>query len=300
VLVSATNRVEVRAWCDDPAAAVAVACEGLGGRPVDAGPEPGVVARRSFGRDGWVVHVDEVAGVGTCVAVCAGSAAEADAVASALGVSEADVLRWPYDHLAAMQAAARGWRERLAGAGDGVGRLVLVDGPSASGKTTLAHALVVEAGLRYVRRHTTRRRRAEADDDEYLFVSAGEFDSLAAAGAFLEYRHFEFGMSYGLAWDVAIPPLLGGLSALGVMNLGGVRWVKRLLPEAVTLLITAPREDLARRLLQRGVNTPEQIEERLGNAAKVDAYRPHYDHVVVNAEGRLDEALAEARAAIAS
>jgi guanylate kinase len=198
-----------------------------------------------------------------------------------------------------MESQATRWRERLAGAGDGAGRLVLVDGPSASGKTTLAHALVREAGLRYVRRHTTRRRRSDSDDDEYVFVPAGEFDGMAAAGAFLEYRHFEFGMSYGLAWEVALPPVLVGESALGVMNLGGVRWVKRLLPEAVTLLITAPREELARRLLQRGVNTPEQIEERLGNAEKVDAYRPYYDHVVVNAEGRLDDALAEARAAVA-
>ncbi|HEX8582405.1 MAG TPA: hypothetical protein VF640_08750 [Acidimicrobiales bacterium] len=289
--------VEVRSWCDDPAAVVD-ACERLGGRPVEVEPEPGVAARRSFSRDGWVVHVDEVADVGTFVAVCAGSATEAEVVTTALAVDEADVLRWPYDHLVAMHAAARTWRARLAAAGDGAGRLVLVDGPSASGKTTLAHALVRDEGLHYVRRHTTRQRRSPDDDAEYVFVSADSFAETAAAGGFLEYRHFEFGMSYGLAWDVALPPVVGGASALGVMNLGGVRWVKRLLPEAVTLLITAPREDLATRLLQRGVNTPEQIEERLGNAAKVEHYRPYYDHVVVNSEGRLDEALAEASAAI--
>lgn len=290
--------VEVRSWCDDPDA-VAEACDRLGGRPVEVEPEPGVAARRSFSRDGWVVHVDEVAGVGTFVAVCAGSPAEAEAVTSALAVGEADLLLWPYDHLVAMQAASTGWRRRLADAGERAGRLVLVDGPSASGKTTLAHALVRQEGLHYVRRHTTRERRSEEDDAEYLFVSADDFGALAAGGGFLEYRHFDFGMSYGLAWDVALPPVLEGRSALGVMNLGGVRWVKRLLPEAVTLLITAPREDLARRLLQRGVNTPEQIEERLGNAAKVEHYRPYYDHVVVNTEGHLDQALAEARAAIA-
>lgn len=292
-----TAGVELRAWCEDLGAAEA-ACVELGGRPVGARPEPGVTSRRSFSHDGWLVHLDTVEGVGTFIEVCGDSDAQVDVVASALAVGAADVLRWPYDHLAAMTASARRWRERLAAAGPGAGHLLLVDGPSASGKTTVVHTLAADEGLHYVRRHTTRQRRSEDDDAEYLFVAGDEFAAMASAGGFLEYRHFDFGMSYGLAWEALVPPLLAGRSAVGVMNLGGVRWVKRLLPEATTLLITAPRDDLAKRLLRRGVNTPEQIEERLGNAAKVGAYQPYYDHVVVNAEDGLDEALAAARAVV--
>ena len=42
--------------------------------------------------------------------------------------------------------------------------------------------------------------------------------------------------------------------------------------------------------VSRGMNTPEQIEERLANAARVAAYRPLYDYVVTNEEGTLGQA----------
>ena len=106
-------------------------------------------------------------------------------------------------------------------------------------------------------------------------------------------------MSYGLPWAEAFAPLLEGRPALGVINLGNVEHVKALLPEAVTILVDASLDTIRHRLIARGVNTTEQIEERLSNAARVQDFRRFYDYVVRNEEGGLDAAESTLRTLIA-
>ena len=81
-------------------------------------------------------------------------------------------------------------------------------------------------------------------------------------------------------------------AALGVINLGNVEHVKTLMPEAVTVLIDASLDTIRQRLIARGVNTEEQIAERLGNAARVEQYRRFYDVVVSNPYGSVTSAVA--------
>ena len=211
------------------------------------------------------------------------------------------MIPWPDAEWHAMQEEARLWRARLH-ARPGAGTLFLLDGASCSGKSTLVDRLTADpAFLDLGPRYCTRERRV--DDQrrrEYIFVSHDAFRERAAAGGFIEYRDFQFGMSYGLPWAEAFMPLLEGRSALGVINLGNVEYVKALLPEAVTVLVDASLETIRRRLVARGVNTPEQIDERLGNAARVQEFRKFYDYVVTNEEGALTEAEAYLRNLISS
>jgi guanylate kinase len=207
-------------------------------------------------------------------------------------VTEADTVPWPPDEWRAMQNQAsiwRGkWRERT-----GAGTLFLLDGASCSGKSTLVDRLAADSTLPIdlVPRCSTRERRPDDQPRrEYVFVSRAQFLELARSGGFIEYRDFQFGMSYGLPWSEAFAPLLRGRHGLSVINLGNVRHVKALLPEAVTILVDAPLTTIKQRLIARGLNTPEQIEERLTNAARVEAYRPYYDYVVRNDDGTLREA----------
>ena len=214
------------------------------------------------------------------------------------------MIPWPDAEWHAMQEEARIWRPRLQqrrSAGD-AGTLFLLDGASCSGKSTIVDRLTADPSfLELVPRYSTRERRL--DDQrrrEYIFVSHDAFRQRAAAGGFIEYKDFQFGMSYGLPWVEAFTPLLDGRSALGVINLGNVEYVKALLPEAVTILVDASLETIRRRLIARQVNTPEQIDERLANAARVQNYRKFYDYVVTNEEGVLNEAEAFLRNLIAS
>ena len=214
------------------------------------------------------------------------------------------MIPWPDAEWHAMQDEARIWRPRLHqrhAAGD-AGTLFLLDGASCSGKSTLVDRLTADpAFLELVPRYSTRERRV--DDQrrrEYIFVAHDAFRQRAEAGGFIEYKDFQFGMSYGLPWVEAFTPLLEGRPALGVINLGNVEYVKALLPEAVTILVDASLETIRRRLIARQVNTPEQIDERLANAARVQNYRKFYDYVVTNEEGVLNEAEAFLRNLISS
>src|SRR5260221_13247449 len=130
---------------------------------------------------------------------------------------------WPDADWRAMQDEARLWRAKLH-AQSGAGTLFLLDGASCSGKSTLVDRLTGDpAFLELVPRYCTREKRS--DDQrrrEYIFVGHEAFRDRSSAGAFIEYRDFQFGMSYGLPWAEAVMPLLGGRPALGVINLGNV------------------------------------------------------------------------------
>lgn len=207
-------------------------------------------------------------------------------------MTEAETVPWPPDEWRAMQNQASIWRAKWRERTD-AGTLFLLDGASCSGKSTLVDRLAADPTLpiELVPRCSTRERRPDDQPRrEYVFVSRAQFLELAHSGGFIEYRDFQFGMSYGLPWSEAFAPLLRGRHGLSVINLGNVRHVKALLPEAVTILVDAPLATIRQRLIARGLNTPEQIEERLTNAARVEAYRPYYDYVVRNNDGTLTEA----------
>ena len=214
------------------------------------------------------------------------------------------MIPWPDAEWQAMQREARTWRARLheRQSTEGTGTLFLLDGASCSGKSTLVDRLTADpAFLDLVPRYSTRERRL--DDQrrrEYIFVSHETFRERATVGAFIEYKDFQFGMSYGLPWVEAFEPLLQQRAALGVINLGNVEYVKTLLPEAVTILVDASLDTIRHRLIARGVNTSEQIDERLSNAARVQQYRKFYDYVVTNEDGVLHEAEAFLRSLVAS
>ncbi|MHC4983522.1 MAG: CYTH domain-containing protein [Planctomycetota bacterium] len=248
-----------------------------------------------------LVNIDEVEQLGSFIefevdVAQAGSEQEASTLASHLqadfGVGVAETVAWSYADLAIMHKKAASWRGKLKEAAK-AGTLFLFDGPSCSGKTTLVARLAGEKSfdITYVPRYCTRsRRKTEKRTAEYRFVSRQKFEDLAAGGAFIEYRDFEFGMSYGLPWKESMVALLDGRNAAGIINLGNIGHIKRVFPEAVTVLIDSPVEDIEKRLRSRGSHSEPQIEERLTNARNVQTYKSLYDHVVSNPDGKLEEA----------
>jgi adenylate cyclase class 2 len=210
-----------------------------------------------------------------------------------LNICEIDIVPVSYSDLVRAYQRAKSWRTRLATISN-PGHLFLVDGPSASGKSTVATRLrqANALDLTFARRHCTRKRRIN-DEDEYIFVSNDEFAKMAHAGNFLEHKNFEFGMSYGLSWDEAVYPMSQGKNVLAIMNWGNARHVRRIFPEAKIILTSAGEETLRRRLIRRGIHNPEQLTERLGNAKRFSGYEQIYDLVLSNEDGRLDAVISE-------
>jgi guanylate kinase len=255
--------------------------------------------------DGSLVNIDVVDGLGRFVEVeisaapektLQSSMTEASRLQRALGIEVGDFVPFSYADLIVMNDVAQQQRRALSNV-ERPGRLFLLDGPSGSGKTSILQAILQDRSIDLVSapRHTTRSRRIGANEPEYIFVSAAEFHALVSAGAFMEFRDFDFGMSYGLSWQQAVVPLRSGANCIGIMDLGNVRHVAELFPEAVRVLVDAPLSTIERRLRARGHNTQEQIDERLGNARLIDAYRPYYHHIINNDDGLFDASVAQLR-----
>jgi len=74
----------------------------------------------------------------------------------------------------------------------------------------------------------------------------------------------------------------------------GMRNIKVMLPEALTIFIMPPSLDsLRKRLLERGTETAEQRDLRMRNAEIEMAAAPEYDYVVVNEDGKIDRTVKE-------
>lgn len=171
--------------------------------------------------------------------------------------------------------------------------ILLIDGCSASGKSSFKNALLQDTGLdlQYVKRYTTRKPRPDdAGNDDYIFISEPEFEAMVEAGEFAEYRHYLFGMAYGLRTDDLREVTESGRNALGLMNLGAVDMARNSLPDATIVLIDAPLKAIETRLRNRGYHTEEQISERLENARSVREFKSKYDFVVRNEDGEFESA----------
>jgi guanylate kinase len=220
--------------------------------------------------------------------------ARAEELREALGIGYLDIVPWSYTQVANIIASAARWRERL---GDLEGRLFLIDGPSGAGKSTLARVLRDEAksGYIYIPRCSSRPKR-KADDpgaDEYLPISIDDFRVLAEEGNFLEYREFMFQMGYGLRWSDVAAALESDSTraAYALVNLGNSRHIQRFVPDATTVLVTAPLDQLEGRMKARAAHPPEAIAERLENARRGLEAAAISDHVIENGNGRLDDSI---------
>jgi guanylate kinase len=174
-----------------------------------------------------------------------------------------------------------------------VAGVFVITGPSGVGKGTLIRGLlerVPELGLA-VSATTRAPRPGEHHGRDYHFLSAEEFDRRARAGEFVEHATYS-GRRYG-----TLRAELEGRQARGEpvvleIEVQGARQVREAMPEALAVFIAPPsREALRARLVGRGTDAPEQVEQRMRTAETELEAQPEFAHVVVN--DRLEQATDE-------
>jgi guanylate kinase len=166
------------------------------------------------------------------------------------------------------------------------GRVVVLSGPSAVGKSTVVRCLREQlADLYFSVSATTRAPRpGEVDGVDYHFVSPDEFQQLIDRGALLEWAEIHRGLhrSGTLAQPVR-EAMAAGRPVLIEVDLAGARAVKSALPEALSVFLAPPSwEALEARLAGRGTETPEVMARRLATARAELAAQSDFDVVVVN------------------
>ena len=167
----------------------------------------------------------------------------------------------------------------------GVEPLVLiVSGPSGSGKSTLVQKMLELPGLMLSVSCTTRPpRKTEAAGKWYNFVSEAEFQGMVARGEFLEYAQV-FGKNwYGTPLKSLDEARVRHKDLVLEIDVQGALQAKQKLPGAVAIFVLPPsRQDLERRIRERGQDSEEEIHRRLECARQEILNYRAYDFVVIN------------------
>jgi guanylate kinase len=160
----------------------------------------------------------------------------------------------------------------------------VIAGPSGVGKGTLIRGLLQRLpGLELSISATTRAPRpGEADGVDYHFLTAEEFERRVRAGEFVEHASY-LGRRYGTLRSELERRTAEGATIVLEIEVQGARQVREAMPDALQVLILPPSLDALRtRLVGRGTDAPEQIEQRLRTAEQEIAARGEFAHVVVN------------------
>ncbi len=167
-----------------------------------------------------------------------------------------------------------------------MGRLVVLAGPSAVGKSTVVRGLrEAVRDLYFSVSMTTRKPRpGEVDGVDYYYVTPEEFQACIDNGEMLEWADIHNGLQRsGTPASPVKAAVDRGRPVLIEVDLEGARNVKRLMPEAITVFLAPPSwEALVERLTGRGTEDEEVIRRRLETARVELAAKDEFDRVVVN------------------
>lgn len=164
------------------------------------------------------------------------------------------------------------------------GLLMVVSGPSGTGKGTVCSELLAQAeDLAYSISATTRQPRAgEVDGKNYYFMDKADFEQKIAEGGFLEYANV-YGNYYGTPLGKIEERLAKGVDILLEIDTQGALNVMKKCPDGLFIFLVPPSlAELERRIRGRGSETEESLQKRMGSACKEIEDGRKYSYVVVN------------------
>jgi guanylate kinase len=166
---------------------------------------------------------------------------------------------------------------------DQKGLLVVISGPSGAGKGTICKALLDENDFWLSVSATTRQpRKSEVDGVNYYFLSKEDFEERISKNDFLEYAEV-YGNYYGTPKSKALEAIDNGNDVILEIDIQGALKVKESYPEGVFIFILPPSmEELKKRIINRGSETPESLMTRFKSAYKEINYVSKYNYAVVN------------------
>lgn len=175
--------------------------------------------------------------------------------------------------------------------------IFIISGPSGAGEDSIICELAKSLPLERIITTTTRASRpGEIDGKDYYFISKEEFAARLAAHDFVEYAHQYNGNFYGVTQQELERVAASGKVGIWKIEYQGVITVKQMFPEIKAVLINTP--DLAtleRRIRNRDNASEEYLQERMAYTQEWLKHTDSYDYSVINADGKLPEAVAQVK-----
>ena len=166
------------------------------------------------------------------------------------------------------------------------GKLIIFSAPSGSGKSTIINYLLQQSlRLRFSISATSRAPRGmEKNGVEYYFLTPEAFKARIAKGDFLEYEEVYTDKFYGTLKSEVERILNEGDNVIFDVDVVGGCNIKHFYGDrALSVFIQPPSiEELRKRLVGRGTDTPEVIESRIAKAEYELSFADKFDTVVIN------------------
>ena len=164
------------------------------------------------------------------------------------------------------------------------GMLLIISGPSGTGKGTLVEKLMKsDSSFRFSCSVTTREpRTGEIDGVHYHFVTGEQFDQLVSQNAFLEHATVH-GNRYGTLRKPVEEMMAQGQNVLLDIDTQGAINVMENAKDYVSIFILPPSfTELRKRLEARNTDAPDVIERRMRNARGEVARLDRYQYTIIN------------------
>lgn len=166
-------------------------------------------------------------------------------------------------------------------------KVLIFSAPSGSGKSTIVNHILglYPDSMEFSVSATSRAPRGEEQHGrEYYFLTTEEFREMIDQDKFVEFEEVYEGRFYGtLKSECERIWAAGHVIIFDVDVKGGVNLKKYFGDAALAVFIKAPSVEVLReRLVKRGTDSPEAIEERIAKAEEEMAYAPKFDYVLVN------------------
>ena len=172
-------------------------------------------------------------------------------------------------------------------------KLIIITGPSGVGKGTVVKELLDRNKDIWLSISATTRnpRMGEKDGENYYFISDERFKDMIDKKEFLEWAQFA-GNYYGTPLSTVNEKIEKGFIVLLEIEVEGAKQIKEKFPESLSIFLLPPsKEELEKRIRNRGTEKEEAIDRRLSRANYEIASSDQFDFVLTNHD--VDETVKE-------
>ena len=163
-------------------------------------------------------------------------------------------------------------------------KLIILTGPSGVGKGTVVKEILgKDKNIWLSISATTRKPRdGEREGENYYFLSEEKFKEMIEQNLFLEWAKFA-GNYYGTPLSSVNKKIKQGFTVLLEIEVKGARQIKNKFPDSQSIFLLPPdKEELERRIRNRGTEKEEAIKKRLSRANYEISVSNQFDFALTN------------------